>query len=499
MFEAMSLAIESLANPFSILMLLLGTLLGSSFGALPGLGGIIAMAVALPFTYGMDSMLAMFVFAGIMSSVTFGGSIPAILLNTPGTPQNAASCLDGYPMAINGEAGRAIAISATACFAGSLGGVVLTMILLPIVKPMVYAFGPPEFFWLTVFGLVAITVAAKGDMIKGLVGGGIGLLLSTIGYTEMFGVFRYTLGSDYLWDGLPMVPFIVGIFAVSEMIIYSSRGGRTVRVKRETKSIDWRKQTFQGVMDVVKRPVQTIRSALCGAGVGIIPGLGGPVAAFVSYMVAMQRSRHPEQFGHGSPEGLLASETANDAKDGGALLPTVSFGIPGSADQAILLGAFILHGLQPGPLLLRDHMDLVYALLFGIVISQVMLSGFGLLTTPFLARISVLPSRAIAPFVLMLVFVGTFMVRSNIFDVALALMSGMLRYFMRRYGFRLITVAMGFILGPLAERAFLQTMQMSSGNYFIFITKPISIVLILLILTVLFLPFVQTYKRKGRP
>lgn len=489
MLDSMVLAATKLYEPMSILMLLSGTLLGASFGALPGLGAILSMAVALPFSYGMDSMHAMFMFAGVMSAGAFGGSVPAILLNTPGTAQNAATCLDGYPMAKNGEGGRAIAISATACFVGSLGGVVVTLLLIPVVKPLLYSFGPPEYFWLAAFGLVTITVAAKGNMIKGLVGGGIGILISTIGYTEMFGVLRYTMGSEYLWDGVPLVPFMVGVFAVSELFVYSARGGSTAKIEEGTQEIDWRKQSLQGVMDVVTRPLQSIRAAMVGAGIGLIPGLGGPVASFVSYMVAMRRSKRPEQFGQGSVEGLIGSETANDAKDGGALLPTVAFGIPGSPDQAILLGAFILHGLHPGPLLLRDHMDIVYALLLGIVLSQVVLSGIGLISAPIMARFSVLPSRAIAPFVLVLVFVGTYMVRSNIFDVALAILAGIFGYMMRRYRFPLITVVMGFILGPIAESAFLQTLQMSDWSYAIFFLRPIGDVLLVLILLILVLPF----------
>ncbi|MBW1802682.1 MAG: tripartite tricarboxylate transporter permease [Deltaproteobacteria bacterium] len=496
MLEAMALAASRLAEPMSILMLLLGTLLGASFGALPGLGAILSMAVALPFSFGMDPMHAMFMFAGVMSAGAFGGSVPAILLNTPGTAQNAATCLDGYPMAKQGEGGRAIAISAMACFVGSLGGVVVTLLLIPVVKPLLYAFGPPEYFWLTAFGLVAITVAAKGNMIKGLIGGGLGVLISTIGYTDMFGVLRYTMGSEYLWDGIPLVPFMVGVFAISELFVYSARGGSTARLDEGARDINWRKQAFQGIMDVVARPLQAIRSAMVGAGIGLIPGLGGPVASFVSYMVAMRRSKHPEQFGQGSPEGLIGCETANDAKDGGALLPTVAFGIPGSPDQAILLGAFILHGIVPGPLLMRDHMDIIYALLFGIVLSQVVLSGIGLLSAPIIARFSVLPSRAIAPFVLVLVFVGTHMVRSNIFDVGLAILAGVFGYMMRRFGFPLITLVMGFILGPLAEEAFLQSLQMSDWRFTIFFTRPAGNVLLLLILLILVFPFVRA--RWGR-
>ena len=496
MFESMALAATRLAEPGAIAMLLLGVVVGTTFGALPGLGSIVALSIALPFTFGMDPMLAMFLLAGIMSSVTFGGSVPAILLNTPGTPPNAATCFDGYPMAQRGEGARAVSVSATACLVGSVGGAIVTLALLPLVKPIVFAFGPPEFFWLVVFGLVMIAFASRANMIKGLVGGGVGLMLSMVGYSDMYDSYRYTLGSDYLWDGIPLVPFVVGLFAVSELISYSARGGATVSADKAV-DINWHGQVLVGIRDVLSRPAQWIRASAIGAGIGIIPGLGGGVAAFMSYFVGMQRTKEPELYGKGSVEGIIASETANDAKEGGALLPTVAFGLPGSPDMAILLGAFTLHGLQPGPLMLRDHMDLIYALLFGIVVSQVATSGLGLVTTPLLARLSVLPSRWIAPVVLVLVFVGTYMVRTNIFDVFMAVAAGIFGYVLRRYGFPLITIVIGYILGPLAEKSYLQSMQISDGSLMIFVTEPIALILMLGTVVTLLVPIVAAWKKRG--
>ena len=500
-FEFMVMAVQRMLEPMGIISLLTGTLIGAIFGLLPGLGGILSMAVALPFSYGMDPMNAMLMFAGIMSAEGFGGAIPAILINTPGTAQNAATCLDGYPMAKRGEAGRAISIAATACMAGALGGVLVTMALLPIVKPLIYSFGYQEFFWMCLFGLITIVAASQGNMLKGLAGGGIGVLLASVGYHDMFGVMRWTGGSNYLWDGIPLVPFVTGLFAISELIIYTSKGGTTATLTNIA-GVNWAKQTLLGIKDVIFRPLATIRSVIIGAVVGIIPGLGGPVASFVSYTVAMKRSPDAANFGKGAPEGVLACETAMNAKDGGALLPTVAFGIPGSPDQAILLGAFMLHGLQPGPLMIRDHMDIVYALLFGIVLSQVFNSGIGLLIAPMMARISLIPSRIIAPFVLLLVFFGAYMAKSNIHDIGVALLAGIFGYAMRRAGYPLITVVMGFILGPLVERAFLQTLQIADGNYLAFINRPISMVLAMLCVLTLAYPFFGKIKgwflKKGR-
>ena len=495
MLDSMALAIERLADPHALAMLLTGVIIGTTFGALPGLGSIVALSVVLPFTFGMDPLAAMYLYAGIMSSVTFGGSVPAILLNTPGTPPNAATCFDGYLIAKRGEGARAISVSATSCLVGSIGGTLVTIALLPLIKPIVFAFGPPEFFGLVVFGLVMIAFASRANMVKGLVGGGVGLMLSLVGYSEIYDTYRYTLGSDYLWDGIPLVPFVVGLFAVSELITYAARGGTTVSHDASETKINWRGQIITGIRDVLSRPVQWMRSAAIGAGIGIIPGLGGSVAAFLSYFVGMQRADDPESYGKGNVEGILCAETANNAKEGGALLPTVAFGLPGSPDMAILLGAFVLHGLEPGPDLLRNHMDLIYALLFGIVISQVITSGLGLAAAPWLARLSLLPNRWIAPFVLVLVFVGTFMVRTNILDVAMAIAAGIFGYLMRRYGFPLITIAIGYILGPLAEKSWIQSMQISDDSLMIFVTEPISLVLLLGALATLMVPVVLALRK----
>lgn len=498
MVESMALALERLFEAQSLAMLLTGVVLGTTFGALPGLGSIVALAVALPFTFGMEPMAAMYLYAGIISSVAFGGSIPAILLNTPGTPPNAATCFDGYPMAQRGEGARAISVSAMGCLVGSIFGAVVTISLLPVIRPIVYAFGPPEFFGLVVFGLVMIAFASRANMVKGLIGGGIGLLLSMVGYSPMYDAYRYTMGSDYLWDGIPLVPFVVGLFAVSELINYASRGGITVSRRAGESRIDWHGQLLTGVMDVLGRPLQALRASAIGAGIGIIPGLGGSVAAFLSYFVGMQRTKSPETYGKGNVEGVLAAEAANDAKDGGALLPTVAFGLPGSPDMAILLGAFILHGLQPGPEMLRDHLDLVYALLFGIVLAQVLTSALGLAATPWIARLSLLPNRWIAPFVLVLVFVGSYLVRANILDVGMAIAAGIFGYLMRRYGFPLITIAIGFILGPLGERSYIQSMQISDGSLAIFAARPIALVLVSLAVITLAAPVIAALRRNHR-
>lgn len=497
MFEAMQVAFVRMFDLPSLAAIVVGTVIGVTFGALPGLGGILALSIVLPFTFGMDPMVSMFLYSSVISTVTLGGSVPAILLNTPGTPPNAATCLDGYAMAQRGEGARALAISSTACFVGTLGGAVMTLALLPLVKPIVFSFGPPEFFLLVLAGLIMIVFAAKENVLRGLAGGCIGLMFSFIGFNEMYGEYRFTMGSNFLWDGLDLVPVIVGLFAVSELLSYGGRSGQTVQQSVAFDELDWKRQTWLGIKDVWHHPWAWIRSSFIGAGVGAIPGLGGTVAAFLSYSVGMHQTKD-KLYGRGSPEGIINAETANDAKEGGALLPTVALGIPGSADMAILLGAFILHGMQPGPALLRDHIDMVYALLFGIIISQIVASGLGLVATPWLARLSLLKNSLVAPFVLVLVVLGTYMLRGNMFDVAVALLAGIFGFLLKRYRFPVITVAIGFILGGLAERALLQSLMISDGSWTIFFERPISAILIVATIVIVATPLVRSWQGRLR-
>jgi len=498
-FEALSEAINVLANPMAIGMILLGAILGITFGALPGFSPITGMALILPFTFGMDPMLAMILYAGIIASAHFGGAIPAILLNTPGTTPNACTCFDGFPLARQGQASRALSIAATCSGVGTVIGLTCLIIAIPIIRPFVLSFMTPDFFWLVVFGLVTIAFASKGNLLKGLAGGGLGIMLALIGYSGMFAVERYTLNSYYLWDGIKLVPFVIGLFAISEIIIYASKGGTIASTGNLGKQVgSWMAQVKQGIKDVFSRPLILLRSGMIGAIIGAIPGVGGSAANFISYTVAMQSSRHPEEYGKGSIEGLIASETANDAKDAPALLPTTAFGIPGSPDTAILLAALILHGLTPGPLLLRDDLPIVMMLILGIFLSQIFTSGVGLVSANLLARITTIKVHYIAPFIMVLCVAGSFAYRTYIWDVMLAVILGLVGYLLKKYDFRIITIVIGFMLGGMAERYFNTSLQISRGDYGVFFSNPISVVLIVLIAFMLSFPFVRNWIEERR-
>jgi putative tricarboxylic transport membrane protein len=493
MIEALSATINSLTHPIALGYILLGNLIGLAFGVLPGLGGAAALAILLPLTYGLDPMMAMLFLAAVMGAVPFGGSISAILLNTPGTAVNAATCLDGHPMARKGEAKKALEIAAAASGLGALFGVLVLLLVLPIVRSVILLFGPPELFILFLLGLGTVALVSQGNFLKGLISAGIGILLSLVGYSAVFGDLRFTFSSDYLWDGFPLLPVLIGIFAVAELIQYSVRGGTIARSEAHITG-----RNFDGLKEVVRQKKNLLRSSFIGTLIGIIPGVGGATANFVAYAEAKRRSARPETFGTGNPEGVVATESANNAKDGGALLPTLGLGIPGSVQMAVLLGALVLHGFSPGPMLIKSNLNIVMALVAGLVISSLLASVMGLLSAHYLAWITRINVYYIVPVVLSFCFVGSYVVRENVWDVLVTLLFGVLGFAVSRYGYSKICLIIGFILGGMIERSFHQALMMSYGSFTIFFKRPLSMVLFCSLLILIVYPLVQRRIRRPR-
>ena len=483
MIEAMIAALANMSDPAVIAAICLGTLLGVIFGVIPGLGSVIAMTLIMPFTFGWDPIVAMYVFAGIIGTASTGGAVPAILLNTPGTIANVCTTFDGFPMTRRGEGGRAIGLAATASGLGTLFSIVVLAALLPVAKLLILWFTPPDFFWMVILGLIAVTFASRQNMVKGLAAGGVGILLSLIGFSSVFGVRRYTLGSEYLWDGIEIVPLVIGFFALSELMVYTSRGGTIAQDAKV--NLGGMKQILRGALEVFRHKAILFRGSIIGTVIGSIPGAGGAVANFLSYSTAKQASKNPELFGTGHPAGVVASESANDAKDGGILLPTLTFGIPGNGEMVILMAAFILHGIQPGRDLLVNRLDIVWAIILGVIGAQILTTIVILAGGAWLAKISLVPVKYIAPFVAILSLIGVYAVRSNIWDVLLAIFAALVGFFMRKAGFPLITLIIGFVLGHLAEEKFTQSLQISQGDYSIFFTRPVSIILLIAIVSML--------------
>jgi putative tricarboxylic transport membrane protein len=488
-------AIQGLLQPKELIFLGLGMIIGLLFGAIPGLGGSTALALLMPLTYGLEPITAFALAGGVMGAVPMGGSITAILLNTPGTAPNAATCLDGYPLAQQGKAGLAIGAAASANAIGGIIGTLSVLAVLPIAKSLVLLFGPPEFFLLAMFGLVTTAMAARGKLLRGLISGGLGLMISFIGYNEVMGGERFTFGIDYLWDGVHLVPALIGLFAVAEMINLSVRGGTISKDAAAVKITSM----AGGLLETFKHWRTVLRGSLIGTVVGAIPGVGGVVASFLSYSMTVQASKHPESFGKGNIQGVIAPEAAINAKDGSALIPTLAFGIPGGAEMAVFLGILVLHGLQPGPMMLTQNQTEIYGLVWALTLSCLLASFVGLLFVRPLAMVTLVDSKILVPLVLCVAMVGSYAIDANIGNVLLTGAFGVLGYLMIRYDYPRLTVVIALVLGSTAERNFHQSLMISDGHYSVFFTRGISLTLIVCIVAWLMWPLLSALLRNGKP
>lgn len=482
----------SLLNPNSLMFLFVGVILFLVFGAIPGIGGIVAYAILIPLTYTMDAVSAFALLVGGHAATMFGGSISAILINAPGTGMNIATCFDGYPLTQQGRAGEALGASATASALGGIVGALILALLIPILREVVLLFGPPEIFLICILGLTTIASISKGSLLKGSIAGFLGILLSFVGFEPVGGQLRYTLGMLYFWDGMPLVPLIVGLFAMAEVLDLCTTGGSISRKEVSAKKVG---NVSIGIKACFKHWFLLIRSAVIGTIIGILPGAGGSVAALVTYGNAVSTSKHPEKFGKGAIEGVIAPEAANNAKDAGVLVPTIAFGIPGSESTAILLGAFLIHGLQPGPELLIQHQTFLFSLVWMIVLGGILGSVIGLPIASRLSYLTIIPISLIAPFIIAIAFLGSFSSRGMIEDVFMTLIFCFLGYAMKRYGFPRGPVIIGLILGHIVERNLHLSLQISGWR---FILQPLPIVFIILIAIVLFLPALIQFQKNRR-
>ncbi|HSG79971.1 MAG TPA: tripartite tricarboxylate transporter permease [Acidimicrobiia bacterium] len=475
------------------LWFLLGVLNGLVFGILPGLSGSVGIALMVPLTFSLDAGESMALFVAALSGQTFAGSITAILLNTPGTSPNAATTLDGYPLARQGRGGFAIGISATASALGSVVGVMVLIALLPVVREIILAFSFPEFALLALMGLAAIAAASSGSLVKGLISGGIGLLLSFVGFAPVAGELRYVFGIAQLWQGVDLIAALIGLFAISEVI--------RLLVRRESVAQDIdalrfpRKQVWEGVRFALSHPWLLIRSAVLGTGVGIVPGVGGTVASFLAYFQAVYSSKDRENFGRGDPRGVLAPEAANDGKDAGSALPSLAFGLPGSSDWAIILGALILHGINPGPNLIREAPEVVWIAVWVVLFASFATSIVGVLAAPYLVQVTRLRPSLIAPVVGVLAVVGAYALQRQFIDVIFALAFGVLGYYMRRHHIPVVPLILGLLLGETVERAMWQTLSVFDEGFMIFFTRPISVILIIVTVFIFVAPVLSTHRR----
>ena len=469
-----------------------GVLVGLTFGVIPGLGGTTALALLIPVTYTMDPVAAMYLAGGSMGATSFGGSMTAILLNTPGTPPNAATTFDGYPLTRQGKAGLAIGASATASAMGGLIGLLSLLLVIPLARNIIYLFGPPEFFLLTVLCLIAIAVATMGKLLRGLITGCFGLMVAFVGMDSVSGELRYAGEIDYLWDGVPLVPVLTGMFAVSQMLALALKGGSIVSEEHRKTKLSG---VFTGMQSVFRHWTHLLRGSAIGTVIGAIPGLGGVVASFFAYSSAAQTSREPESFGKGNIIGVIAPEAANNAKDGASLLPAVAFGIPGSAESALLLSILILHGIEPGPSILVESQREIYGLILAITFSAVGASIVGLIGARWLMLITYVKVQVLVPVVITVTLTAVYVLEGKLGDVVVCGVMGVVGYLMIRFDYPRLTFIIALVLGRTMEQAFHQSMIISDGNMYGYIAgRPTAIVLVVFIALTLLFPAFRSYR-----
>ncbi len=468
-----------LVDPQVLLMVFLGAAGGILIGAIPGLTATMGVALLIPFSFGMDLIPSVGLLLGIYCGGMYGGSISAILIHTPGTPAAAATVMDGYPMAQRGEAARALSIAMFASFFGGLIGALCMTFLSPLIASAALAFGPAEMFMLAFFGLSVIISISGKSIVKGLMSAFFGLLICTVGMDKTCGYIRFIPKGVYgLYEGIPFIPALIGLFAAAE--VFSSvenvvNGKQTVQ--RANVKI---KRALPSGADIRATWKNILSGGLIGSFIGAIPGAGGDISAFVSYGVSKSTSRHPERFGKGTPEGIAATESANNGCSGGAMIPLLSLGVPGDSVTAVLLGAFIMKGITPGPMLYVNELDIVYSVFAALLLANLAMLIVGIMGVRSFSKIISVEKRILLPSILVISLVGAYAINQNVFDVGVALVFGIVGYLMQKYDFPLSPILLTLILGPMSESNFRRHMQIADGNYLSILSRPICVVFLAL-------------------
>jgi putative tricarboxylic transport membrane protein len=491
--EQLAAGFASALDGYGILIMAAGVTWGIIGGAIPGISGAVAMALALPFTYGLDAPTALVMLAGVWAGANYGGSIPAILMRMPGTPASAACLFDGYELARQGRAAKALGIS---LICGTIGGLISILVLIALVLPLgeiVVRFGSPEVCALALFGLTLIAGLSGPSFLKGIASGFFGLLLTTVGLDTLTGSMRFTFGSADLLTGIDTISVMIGLFAVSEMFFLIAHPARPSGTLVGTASTEF--PTLRELREVGRA---TLVGTIVGLVVGIMPGAGATASSFVAYNEARRWSKRPELFGKGSLEGVAAPETANNAVQGGDLVPTLALGIPGSNSAAIILAALILHGIMPGPFLLTKNPELVYTLFAGLIIVNLLMIPVGILILRLTLIAMKLDPPVLIASLLSLIVIGTYAGDLFVLNPIQALVFGVIGYGMRIWGFSAAATVLGIVLGMLAESELRRSLIISHGDWTIFITRPISATLIFLTFCVLVYPVLMTVLRHWR-
>jgi putative tricarboxylic transport membrane protein len=492
MFDAFLQGAVTVFQPMVFLSILLGVALGVSVGV-TAIGGMVACALFLPFVYQLPPELALSFLVALTSVVFTGGSITSVLLGVPGTAPNAATVIDGFPMAQKGEAGRALGAAIGSSMFGAIASVFMAMGMIPILKPIVLSFRAPEMFMVILLGLAFLAIMAAGSPVKGMISGLFGVLLALIGFQGVSGVYRYTFGSFFLSDGFDLNAVVLGIFALTEMFDMIVKGKKTVAMEVRKVGL---KQVFQGVKDIWIHKWLFLRCSVIGYVVGIVPAIGGNAAMFIAYGHAKQSSKNSKEFGTGRVEGVIGPESANNASAAGDLLTTMAFGIPGSAVMALLMGGFLLVGVTPGPVMIKDSLPLVFTLLVGIGVANALAGIICLLVAPQLTRVSFIRIDYLFVVITAVVFIGAFIGKLSLLNLLVAILFGVLGYIMKRFGYSRESLILGLVLGELFEFYLIRALKIFGPTFFM---TPTSLVILIFIIAVFVYPWLKnTFNRRSQ-
>lgn len=485
--------VQGLANVLNIqvLLVLVGGIIGGiTIGALPGLTATMGVALVLPVTFGMDPVPGILLLLGVYFGSVYGGSITAILINTPGTPASAATAIDGYAMSKKGEAHKALTVATLSSSIGGIVSVIVLILIAPQLATFALRFGAPETFALAVFGISIISSIGGKSQIKGLISGLLGLLIATIGLDPIAGFPRFTFNNMNLVNGINLIPVMIGLFAASEAFrsmedIFSKQN---LDIKVERIKLSWIE--FKSII------ITILRSAGIGTFIGMIPGAGADIASFVAYNETVRFSKDKDKFGKGTIKGVSAPEAANNGVTGGAMIPLLTLGIPGDAVTAVLLGALMVQGLQPGPLLFQNNGPIVYTLFVGMLFANMLILVIGLLGVKYFTKILLIPKTILSPLILVLSVVGSYSLNNSYFDIIVMFAAGAIGYFLVKQGFGVSPIILGLILGPLMESNLRRSLLMSQGSLSIFYTRPITVVLLSLALISIVGPIISRQMRR---
>lgn len=484
-------ALALVADPWAVLFVFVGAVIGMVFGAAPGLTAPSAIALFLPVTYAMGPTSSMALLMGIYCSGYFAGSIPAILINTPGTPSAAATALDGYQMARAGESDRALSLAIVCSFIGGLFSLLLLTTIAPLLAKVALSFTSVEYFSFALIGIVCVAGISQGSMVKGLAAALIGVLVSTVGLDPVSGVGRFMFGEPNLMAGVPTISALIGLFAIGQMLLLSKTGIEEAEVLPTQKTVSQR----EVLADVWRNKWLAFKSALIGSLIGVLPGTGPAIASWVSYSDALRTSQPGDRFGRGEVKGVIACEVSNNAVTGGALVPLLTLGIPGDPVTAILIGALMIQGVHTGPFLIAENGSLFVSILLLLFMSNIFMVLLGLSGRRLAAKLLTIPPGIMVPTICLMAAAGAFSLHNNAFDVRLVLIFGALGYLMIRFGFPTAPAVLGIVLGPILEQNLRNALTVSDMDFTVFVTRPVSAASLLVTAFLLYLWLVPRKKK----